>query len=94
MPEQEHVTVFYRLPVEHVEAGMSTADGQDVTKVALYKDHVLISVYTPSSDEAEDTENRSDDVTGSYVRGSLIELATFSNTEIDGSSHEFAVEPA
>ena len=78
--------VNYSLPVRCVEEGMSTGDGQDVLRIDREDDAVwLIEVYTPADDEEEDEENRRDAHWRGYHPDTRIDMATFSNTENDGS---------
>jgi hypothetical protein len=84
-------TIFYRIPAEHIEEGMSTDDGQDVLSVALWDNLVMVSVYTPSDDPAVDEDNRTGPETRAYPVGELVDMATFPDSPMDGSSHDLAV---
>ena len=80
--------VFYTLPVEMVEEGMSTADGQDFLEEPSGSDGWLwASVYTPSTDPDLDEAWRSEPEMRGYEVGSRINLAVFCNTSVDGSQH-------
>ena len=85
--------VFYSLPARDITIGMSTADGQDVIDVSEPDDKgmVFVEVYTPADDPDEDEENRSGPETRYYPADEMIDMATFTNTDIDGSSLEDAV---
>lgn len=85
-------TIFYRIPADHIDIGMSTEDGQDVLSVAVDDDFVMVSVYTPSDDPDDDEGNRSEPETRVYRVGELVGMGTFPNSPVDGSSHDRAVE--
>jgi hypothetical protein len=75
---------FYSLPAHKLTAGMSTADGQDITDVWYTDELVGYDTYTPADDPDEDDYNRSmpdDRIAG---RDELVDLAVFSNTQVDG----------
>lgn len=77
---------FYTLPAHKLAAGMSTADGQDITDVWFAKGGQLVGydTYTPADDPDTDDYNRSmpdDRIAG---RDELVDLAVFCNTEVDG----------
>lgn len=87
-------TIFYRIPAEHIEEGMSTEDGQDVLSISVESDLVMASVYTPSDDPATDDDNRAGPETRLYRLGELVGMGTFPNSPVDGSSHDHACGPA
>jgi hypothetical protein len=85
-------TTFYNLPAHAIEVGMSTADGQDVVEATPTEDGwVLVEVYTPRSDDPDqDAQNRDEPETRIHRAHEVIGMATFSDTDVDGSSHELA----
>lgn len=87
-------TIFYRMPADSIDAGMSTEDGQDVLSTSVDNEIVMVSVYTPSDEPAVDADNRSQPETRVYRVGELVGMATFSNSPVDGSSHDRAAGPA
>lgn len=92
-PHDDAPTIFYRIPAEHIEIGMSTEDGQDVVAVSIGDGRVLVTVYMPSDDPVVDEGNRCEPETRVLDFGELVGMATFPNSGVDGSSHDFAVEP-
>lgn len=79
-------TIFYSLPAELLDVGMSTDDGQDILTVdtgAL----VIFDVYTPADDPDEDAGRRCAPESRVARRGERVELAVFSNTLVDASSY-------
>jgi hypothetical protein len=100
MPEQEteiptFEPIFYTLPVERLEVGMSTEDGQDVLATGpVYGDPSLrfADVYTRRSDDDElDAENRRESGYRLYNAGERVGLAVFSDTDVDSSDLPEAV---
>ncbi|MFI5721140.1 hypothetical protein [Nocardia sp. NPDC051750] len=89
----EWVPVFYTLPVEQVEEGMSTDDGQDILAVSAWPDDSawFLDVYTPAEDPAADLVNQVQGECRAYKPGERVGLAVFVDTEIDGSDHPDAV---
>jgi hypothetical protein len=85
--------IFYTIPAEDIVDGMSTADGQDVLEVTETNSdgNVFVDVYTPADDPEEDEDNRCGPDCRIYPAGKLIEMATFENSEVDGSSYDRAV---
>ncbi|WP_277675690.1 hypothetical protein [Saccharopolyspora rectivirgula] len=83
--------VFYCLPAADLEEGMSTDDGQDIVSVTVLEDRVFADVYTPRTDDPEqDAENRHETECRMYRPDELVGMATFSDTEIDGSEADNA----
>ncbi|GAA2019111.1 hypothetical protein GCM10009839_14350 [Catenulispora yoronensis] len=73
-------TVFYTLPAALIAAGMSTADGQDITEVRIDGLHNLFDTVTPGHEGADGRISSA---------GEPVALATFGDTEArDG--HEYA----
>jgi hypothetical protein len=80
--------VFYTLPAELLEEGMSTDDGQDILDVGADSEGwVFASVYTPRSDDPDlDEENRGEPETRMYGPREAVGLAVFPDTENVGLS--------
>lgn len=91
MAEQSDKVTYYRLPVEDVEEGMTTADGQEVVAVSTSSGLVHIEVYTPSDDAYEDADSLAGGETRAKPAGQLMDMATFSGTAVDGSTYPRAV---
>lgn len=74
---QAGTTEFYSLPAHQLRAGMSTADGQDITAVELYEDRrlVIYDTVTPGHEDGDDRCAQWDE---------QVDLAVFSDTEVDG----------
>lgn len=70
-------TEFYSLPAHQLRAGMSTADGQDITDVELDEDRrlVLYDTVTPGHEDGDDRCAQWDE---------QVDLAVFEDTEVDG----------
>lgn len=86
--------VYYTLPVEQVEEGMSTDDGQEILHVSVWPDDsaVLLDVFTPRSDDPNaDAANRADGECRAYAWGEPVGLAVYLDTEVDGSEYPDAV---
>lgn len=90
----EHVVTFYQLPAHELKPGMSTADGQDFLRVRPPDEEgwVWAWVYTPRSDDPrQDAINRCcEDVRG-YPADTMVGLAVYSDTKVDGSTSSSAV---
>lgn len=79
-------TVFYELPADELQEGVSTDDGQDVLQVEVSGTGVLATVYTPRSDNPDiDEDNRN--ATRLYAVAEMVSLAVFPDTETDLSHH-------
>ncbi|MBF6422955.1 hypothetical protein IU436_29205 [Nocardia farcinica] len=77
------------LPAELVEPGMSTDDSQDVLDVELVGDEVILTVYTPRSDDPElDVCNRAAPETRCRTAGAPVGLAAFIGIESSDSADE------
>lgn len=84
--------IYYELPARYVQAGASTADGQDIATVGEFSDDMMyIEVYTPSSDPERDTERRSAPEIRVYKPDTPVKLAVFADTDIDLSTHGHAI---
>ncbi|WP_280470696.1 hypothetical protein [Nocardia farcinica] len=84
--------IFYSLPAELVEPGMSTDDGQDVLDVELVGDEVILTVYAPHSDDPElDAHNRAAPETRCRTAGAPVGLAAFIGIESSDSADEPAL---
>ncbi len=80
--------VFYALPAQYLQPGLSTDDGQDVLEVNVDGGFVSVVVYTPRPDDPElDSYNRSVPESRIYDRNRLVGLAVFEDTRIDLSPH-------
>jgi hypothetical protein len=91
---EKFVEIFYRLPGRDLTVGMSTDDGQDILKVSEPDEDgwVWATVYTPRSDDPEQDEfNRCDTVVRGYRAEDMVDLAVFSDTEVNGSTLPRAV---
>ncbi len=81
-------TVFYELPANELQNGVSTDDGQDVLQVEFCGTDVLATVYTPRPDDPEaDEDNRNATETRLYAASERVALAVFPATETDLSHH-------
>lgn len=81
-------TIFYSLPAELLDAGMSTADGQDILTVDAGHDGLVIfDVYTPADDPDEDAGRQCAPESRVTRRGERVELAVFSNTSVNASTY-------
>jgi hypothetical protein len=81
------MTLFYTLPATLLEPGMSTDDGQDILEVNNCGKYVLYHVYTPRPDDEElDEENRCTPEGRMREPSELVNLATFDDTTVDGST--------
>lgn len=87
------MTVFYKLPADLLQEGLSTDDGQDIIDVTDDDGYVYATVYTPSDDPDEDNERRCAPETRIYSHDELVDLAVFAGTQADLSGHPLAVEP-
>lgn len=81
----------YTLPAHRLAAGMSTDDGQDIIEVTVQHGDapgtgsVIVSVYTPRSDDPEqDEQNQGEPETRIYAYDEVVNLAVFTDTEVDG----------
>ncbi|OIV37018.1 hypothetical protein BIV57_13600 [Mangrovactinospora gilvigrisea] len=87
-PDTEDISAeFYRLPATKLRRGMSTDDGQDILKVDPPTDDgiVFYQVYTPRPDDEElDAINESEAVWRFCRQDERVDLAVFSDTEVDG----------
>lgn len=98
-PARRWTELYYRLPVECLVEGVSTADGQDVLKVRRAKGYrgspemVLFEVYTPRSDDpkADDYNRRTSETRFADV-GEPVELCVFSDTVTDLTRHPKATQ--
>lgn len=80
--------VFYALPAQYLQPGVSTSDGQDVLEVSTDGGFVSVVVYTPRPDDPElDSYNRSGPESRIYDRNRPVSLAVFEDTRIDLSRH-------
>jgi hypothetical protein len=87
--------VFYTLPTEDLEVGMSTADGQDILAIHHPSDDLVIyEVYTPADDPDENDARQGSPESRAIPVGHRVELAVFPDTEVDGSTHEQAIVTA
>lgn len=81
-------TVFYELPANELQEGVSTDDGQDVLHVEVCATGVLASVYTARSDDPDiDEDNRNFTETRLYDVAEMVPLAVFPDTDTDLSGH-------
>ncbi len=81
-------TVFYELPANELQEGVSTDDGQDVLHVEVCDTGVLATVYTARSDDPDiDEDNRSATETRLYDIAEMVSLAVFPDTDTDLSHH-------
>jgi hypothetical protein len=85
--------IFYTLPAQNLVEGVSTADGQDVISVDVGDDGMVFAqVYTPRSDDPEqDASNRGAPESRLYRVDDRVDLAVFSDTEVDLSEHDAAL---
>lgn len=83
--------VFYSLPAEHLEAGMSTDDGQDILATDIVDGQVLFDVYTPADDPRENEDRQCCPEGRMQPVGERVELAVFPDTEVDATTHEHAI---
>ena len=80
--------VFYALPAQYLQPGLSTDDGQDVLEVNVDGGFVSVVVYTPRPDDPElDAYNRCAPESRIYDRNRLVGLAVYGDTHIDLSRH-------
>jgi hypothetical protein len=84
MTDTTQAAEFYKLPAHKLRAGMSTADGQDITDVWYTDELVGYDTYTPADDPDEDDYNRCMPDARVTGRDELVDLAVFSNTQVDG----------
>ena len=85
------MTLFYKLPAALLVEGVSTDDGQDVLSVHDWGESISTAVYTPRSDDpAIDELNRTQPETRIWRRDELVDLAVFTDTEVDLSDHASA----
>jgi hypothetical protein len=90
----DHVVTFYRLPAHQLKKGMSTADGQDILRVSTPDEDqwVCVWTYTPRSDDPQqDAINRRCDAVRGYPADTMVDLAVYSDTKVDGSTLPRAV---
>jgi len=86
VPKQK--SLFYALPAQHLQLGVSTADGQDVVEVQHVGNNVIYTCYTPRPDDPDaDAYNRSAPETRIRDRSRSVDLAVFEDTEVDLSKH-------
>lgn len=84
--------VFYTLPAECLEPGMSTDDGQDILDdIVIENGHVYYHVYTPADDPKVDNERQCAPEARIAPVGQRVELAVFVDTNNDATTHEQAV---
>lgn len=79
--------IFYSLPANRLVAGMSTADGQDITNVWLDHERKLVGydTYTPRPDDpGQDADNQCAPDGRIATWDEPVDLAVFADTEIDG----------
>lgn len=80
--------VFYALPAQYLQPGLSTDDAQDILEVSADGGFVSVVVYTPRPDDPElDSYNRSAPESRIYDRNRLVGLAVYGDTRIDLSRH-------
>ena len=80
--------LFYQIPATSLVEGVSTDDGQDVLSVHHCGDSISAVVYTPRSDDPSTDElNRTQPETRIWRRHELVDLAVFTDTEVDLSDH-------
>lgn len=80
--------VFYELPAQFLQPGVSTDDGQDVLEVSVDGGFVLVGVYTPRPDDPDrDLYNRCAPESRFYDPDRMVSLAVFEDTRIDLSRH-------
>lgn len=92
MNRGESDPVFYSLPGDLLEPGLSTSDGQDIVEILSRTSRdIHVEVYTPSDDPDEDAANRCAPESRIYGRAGMVELAAFHNSPRDLSSHPRAV---
>lgn len=85
------MTLFYTLPATALVEGVSTDDGQDVLAVHRNGDSISATVYTPRSDDPDiDTLNRTQPETRLFRCHGMVELAVFTDTQVDLSDHASA----
>jgi len=90
VPKQK--ALFYALPAQYLQLGLSTADGQDVIAVQHDGNRVIYTCYTPRPDDpAADAYNLSAPETRIRDRGEPVDLAVFEDTEVDLSKHPEAI---
>jgi hypothetical protein len=74
--------VFYRLPAKFLEPGTTTDTGQTITSVSASPTGILFETITPGYENGETLLCPAD---------TLVNLATFDDTEVDLSEHPSAV---
>lgn len=85
------MTIFYKLPVTALVEGVSTDDGQDVLAVHRSGDSISATVYPPRSDDPDsDALNRTQPETRIFHCHGMVELAVFTDTQVDLSDHASA----
>jgi hypothetical protein len=90
VPKQK--ALFYALPAQYLQLGVSTDDGQDVITVQHDGDSVIYTCYTPRPDDPDaDAYNRSAPETRIRDRSRPVDLAVFEDTEVDMSQHPEAI---
>ncbi|RJQ79955.1 hypothetical protein D5S17_09290 [Pseudonocardiaceae bacterium YIM PH 21723] len=80
--------IFYRLPADLLEDGMSTDDGQDILEVVRSPEDgtIFYLVFTPRSDDPAQHESNQTDAEWRITKsGAIVDLARFSDTGTDGS---------
>jgi hypothetical protein len=80
--------LFYKLPAQYLQLGVSTDDGQDVIAVQHAGKSVFYTCCTPRPDDPDaDAYNRSAPETRFADRSRPVDLAVFEDTEVDLSKH-------
>ncbi|WP_069162875.1 hypothetical protein [Nocardia altamirensis] len=85
-----HDTVYYSLPSQHAQAGMSLADGPDIRAVTIDADTVNLELCAPDDSEP-DAASREWLETISAPLGERLVLAIYPDTLVDGSGHPDAI---
>ena len=86
VPKQK--ALFYALPAQYLQLGLSTDDGQDIVEVRHVGNNVIYTCYTPRPDDPDaDAYNFSAPETRIRDRGEPVDLAVFEDTEVDLSQH-------
>lgn len=80
--------LFYAVPAECVAAGTSTADGHDIEAVHDWGTHIAVSLHVRDSvAPALHPAQRREPPTRIFMRGELVELCVFNDTDVDLSGH-------
>ncbi|MBC7303182.1 hypothetical protein [Nocardia salmonicida] len=85
--------IYYSLPASDVAEGMSTNDGKDIVEITTNRQGLLVlTVYTPRSDNLQQDEiNREHTENRWYEPNERVNLAVYSDTKTNGSTHPNAV---